>query len=181
MNTFSSKLSFLTGIAIGIYAIETIIPKPLPWLRLGLSNAVVLCVIVIFSLKYGLLVSILRTGVGSLLTGTFITPFFLFGLSGGIASTGAMWLFYNIGKRVFSLIGVSIIGALTHNIVQLYVAYLIYIKRPEIFYLLPVFILLSIITGSITGIGAIYLKKILEPHFKQVVSEGTLSDEMRKL
>ena len=162
---FKTKLPFLAGIAIGIYALETLIPKPLPWLRLGLSNAVVLCVIVIFGLKYGLLVSIFRTTIGSLLTGMFLNPFFFFGLLGGIVSTCVMWGSYTIGRKYFSLIGISIIGALTHNTAQLFLAYIMYIKRVEVFYLLPVFILLSVIAGIITGAGAIYLKKILEPSF----------------
>ena len=165
MDMQKGKLTLLAGIAIGIYALETLIPKPLPWLRLGLSNAVVLCVIVIFGLKYGLLVSIFRTTVGSLLTGMFLNPFFFFGLLGGVASACVMWGSYAIGKKCFSLIGISIIGALTHNITQLLLAYIMYIKRVEVFYLLPVFILLSVITGIITGVGAIYLKKILESSF----------------
>ena len=158
-----AKITLLSGIAIGIYVAETIIPKPLPWLRLGLSNAVILCVIGSFGLKYALPVSIIRTTVGSLLTGMFLNPFFFLGLLGGIASTCIMWLFYVIGKRVFSFIGISIIGAFTHNIVQLYLAYAIYIKSREVVYLLPIFIILSIITGTITGIGAIYLNKTLSP------------------
>lgn len=158
-----AKITLLSGIAIGIYAAETIIPKPLPWLRLGLSNAVILCVIVSFGIKYALPVSIIRTTVGSLLTGMFLNPFFLLGLLGGIASTLVMWIFYVIGKRVFSLIGISIIGALVHNIVQLYLAYAMYIKNREVFYLLPIFIILSIIFGTITGIGATYLNKTLSP------------------
>lgn len=157
------KIPVLTGVAIGIYAIETIIPKPFPWLRLGLSNAVVLCVIVLLGFKEGLLVSISRTLVGSLLTGTFLTPFFFFALSGGLVSTCIMWLAYRLGGRVFSLIGISILGALAHNLTQLFVAYKLYVKRVEVFYLLPVFILLSVIMGGITGIGAIYLRKILDP------------------
>ena len=159
------KITFLAGIAIGIYALETLIPKPIPWFRLGLSNAVVLCVLVIFGLKYALLVSILRTTVGSLITGMFLNPFFFFGLLGGIVSTCVMWIFYVIGKKVFSLIGISILGALAHNVVQLFLAYIMYIKRTEVFYLLPLFILLSVVTGAITGISAIYLKRIFKPAF----------------
>lgn len=158
----SPKITLLAGIAIGIYALETIIPTPIPWLRLGLSNAVVLCVVVIFGLKYALLVSIIRTTVGSLLSGMFLTPFFFFGLFGGIVSTCAMWGFFVIGKRVFGLIGISIIGALTHNVAQLCLAYIMFIRRTEIFYLLPIFIFLAVITGTITGIGAIYLQSIVK-------------------
>jgi heptaprenyl diphosphate synthase len=160
------RITLLSGIAVGIYALELLIPKPLPWLRLGLSNSVVLCAVVMFGFKQALLVSVLRTLVGSLMTGTFLTPFFFFGFLGGVTSTCVMWIAYVIGARVFSLIGISILGALAHNTAQLFLAYLVYIKRAEIFYLLPFFILLSLITGVITGGGAIYLRKILEPTFK---------------
>ena len=162
---FKTRIPFLAGIATGIYAIETLIPKPLPWLRLGLSNAVVLCVLATFGFKYGLLVSIVRTTVGSFITGMFLTPFFFFGLSGGIVSTCVMWIAYTGWKKIFSLIGISILGALAHNITQFFLAYVMFIKRVEVFYLLPVFILLSLVAGTITGFGAIYLKRIFTPAF----------------
>ncbi|HID92456.1 MAG TPA: Gx transporter family protein [bacterium (Candidatus Stahlbacteria)] len=163
-----TRISVLTGLAIGIYALETLIPKPLPWLRLGLSNAIVLCVLTIFGLKDALIVSILRTTIGTLIVGTFLTPFFFFGLLGGITSTLVMGFFYYHVRNTFSLIGISIWGALSHNTVQLLLAYSLYVKRVEIFYLVPVFILLAIFTGSLTGTAAIYLRGALEKNLVTV-------------
>lgn len=163
-----TRISVLTGLAIGIYALETLMPKPLPWLRLGLSNAVVLCILTIFGLRDALIVSILRTTIGTLITGTFLTPFFFFGLLGGITSTLVMGFFYYYIRKAFSLIGISILGALSHNAVQLLLAYSLYIKRVEIFYLVPVFILLAIFTGSLTGMAAIYLRGVLEKNLVTV-------------
>lgn len=157
-----TRISVLTGLAVGIYALETLIPKPLPWLRLGLSNAIVLCTLTMFGLRDALMVSILRTTIGTLIVGTFLTPFFFFGLLGGITSTLVMGLLYFYVRKTFSLIGISILGALSHNTVQLLLAYSLYIKRVEIFYLVPVFIVLAIFTGSLTGTAAIYLGEALE-------------------
>lgn len=157
-----TRISVLTGLAIGIYALETLIPKPLPWLRLGLSNAIVLSILTIFGFRDALIVSILRTTIGTLITGTFLTPFFFFGLLGGITSTLVMGFLYYYVRKAFSFIGISILGALSHNAVQLLLAYSLYIKRVEVFYLVPIFILLAIFMGSLTGTAAIYLKGILE-------------------
>jgi heptaprenyl diphosphate synthase len=47
-----------------------------------------------------------------------------------------------------------VIGALAHNLSQLVVAYLLFIRRTEVFLLIPVFLLLSAGTGLVTGLVA---------------------------
>jgi heptaprenyl diphosphate synthase len=51
----------------------------------------------------------------------------------------------------FSIIGVSIAGAVSHNIGQLLAVRLILIREDEIFYLTPLLIIMGMITGIITG------------------------------
>jgi len=63
-----------------------------------------------------------------------------------------MALVYYLFQDKFSLIGVSIIGAVFHNLGQLLIAYFI-IKNPGIFYYLPYLTLLAIPTGI--GVGLI--------------------------
>ncbi len=151
------QLSLLVAVAISIYTVESLLPSPLPWVRLGLSNAIVLLSIVGFGFRGGLLVSVLRTLLGSLVIGTFLSPAFLFALVGGVSSALLMGTVYRFLPRTFSLVGISILGALTHNGVQLTLASLLFIKRAEVLLLLPLFGLLSVSTGAVTGAVAHWL------------------------
>lgn len=155
------RLKILGGMAVGVYVIENLIPKPLPWLRIGLSNSIILCILTVWGLKQALEISVIRTIMGSIFSGMFLTPFFFFGIIGGIVSVIVMWGGYKWGKKVFSLIGISILGATAHNLTQLCVGYFFYIKVKEIFYLLPIFILLAPLTGLVSGVVSIYLRNYL--------------------
>jgi heptaprenyl diphosphate synthase len=161
MDRQEKRLKILGGMAVGVYVIENLIPKPLPWFRIGLSNSIILCILTLWGVKQALGISVIRTIMGSIFSGVFLTPFFFFGMIGGIVSVIVMWVGYKLGKKVFSLIGISILGATAHNLTQLCVGYFLYIKVKEIFYLLPIFILLAPITGLISGIVSIYLKNFL--------------------
>lgn len=150
-------LSLLTSLAIVVHTMESSLPTPFPWLRFGLSNIVTLAVVILFGVKAGMTVTLLRITVGSLLMGTFLTPSFLLAFSGGIASTLVLAVAYRYLSPWFSIIGISIMGAYTHTIVQVLVAYFILIKHFQVFLLLPFFLIFSLITGLVSGLGASYL------------------------
>jgi uncharacterized membrane protein len=52
-------------------------------------------------------------------------------------------------------------GAYTHNIVQLVIVYLLFIRHSEVFYLLPVLLLFGILAGTINGVATTYLTTYL--------------------
>jgi heptaprenyl diphosphate synthase len=52
--------------------------------------------------------------------------------------------------RIFSITGVSIFGAVMHNIGQLMVAWMV-LKEAVIIYYLPVILVASVVAGWITG------------------------------
>ncbi|MGB9617789.1 MAG: Gx transporter family protein, partial [Desulfomonilaceae bacterium] len=68
--------------------------------------------------------------------------------------------------RAFSLIGVSIIGAVTHNAAQLFVAYALIIRNEAVLYLLPFMLAAALGTGFVNGVAARYLIR----HFEQAQS-----------
>ena len=155
-------LSLLASLAIVIHALETAIPTPFPWLKFGLSNIVTLTAIVIFGLRAGLFVTALRILVGSVIMGSFLTPAFFLSASGGLASALVLALAYKCRGRVFSIIGVSVIGAYAHTITQIVVAYLLLIRHYQVFLLLPLFLTFSLFSGIISGLGAFFLIRLLE-------------------
>jgi heptaprenyl diphosphate synthase len=152
-----TRLGLLAALAIAIYAIESVIPKPFPWLRLGLSNAFILTVLLVYGLGLALSVSVVRTLLGSILVGSFLNPGFAIAILAGVTSCLVMGVTRHLGGRHVGTVGLSILGATAHNLTQLGVAYLLFIRRPEIFMLLPVFLVLSAGTGILTGLVAHYL------------------------
>ncbi len=146
-------LGLMVGMAMGLHIFESMfpIPAPFPGAKLGLANIVTLFVVVNFGPKEAVVVTVLRTVLGSLMTGTFFNiPFFL-SFSGGVTSSLMMGVTYKVLRDSFSLVGISILGALTHNVVQVAVAaYLV--STAGIFVYLPYLLLFALPTGFFVGI-----------------------------
>lgn len=134
------------------------IPLPLPAVKLGLANIVVLILIYRDGVKCAAVVNLIRIllcamlfgGVGSL----------LYSLAGGILSTAAMALLYR-AKRL-GVAGVSVVGAVMHNIGQLSAACLAVGTLAPLYYL-PYLTIAAVICGFATGILAGLLIKRLPP------------------
>ncbi len=158
-------LGILTAIAIAIHSLEAMLPMPLPvpGVKLGLANAVTLLALVLLGGRMALKVAVVRVLLSSLIFGSFLSlPFFL-SLGGGLSASLIMILCYRYIKGL-SIIGVSLAGALMHNLAQLAVAGFI-MGRGEIIYYLPVLLISAIPMGFIIGLSVKYLqaplKKIL--------------------
>ncbi len=151
MNNKNTIYTFV-AISTAIYILESYIPRPLPWIRIGLSNVIILVVLYFFSIDIAIKVVFYRVFFGSLFTGTLFTPTFFISISGGIMATISMYFAIKIFKKILSPVGVSIIGAETHIITQLIFVYFFIIKDASIFNLTPFLILFSIFSGTIVGI-----------------------------
>jgi heptaprenyl diphosphate synthase len=143
-------LSVFTAASITLFVIESFFPIPIPGVRLGLANIFILLAIIFFGLKEALLIGILKSIIGSLIMARLLTPSFIFSISGTIASTLVMWLIIK-NRLPFSLLGISIIGAEAHIIIQLLLATSIFLPGISFFYIFPIYVLSSIITGLVTG------------------------------
>ncbi len=150
-------LAMLASIALALHILELALPNPTPWLRLGLANIITLTILSIYGLKEALTVGIIRIVLGSFISGNLFGPAFLLGFSGGILSIFTMWLALFIAGRYLSLIGISLIGAYTHTLTQLALASFILIGHTGIFFLLPVFMIMALLTGLLNGVGALIL------------------------
>ncbi len=161
----SFHIALLSAYAIGLHSIEALIPTPLPWLRLGLVNIITLTTLLLYGLRAGLMVTLIRVFVGSLLKGTFLGPAFVLSLTGGVSSTLVMWAATVLFGRFLSPIGLSLLGAITHNITQLFLAHLLFVRRFEaIVVISPIILLFGTITGAFNGIvTSLIIKKIRNP------------------
>lgn len=157
-------IALLSAYAVGLHSIEALIPSPVPWLRLGLANIITLTTLYLYGLKAGMTVTLVRVVIRSLLAGTFLGPAFIMSLGGGIASTIMMWIVLVVSRRFLGPVSLSIIGALTHNVTQLVLAYLLFVRQIKAIMLIsPVILIAGLATGTFNGIVThMIIKKIEE-------------------
>jgi len=151
----TQKIALFVSLSCVLQIAESMFPHPIPGLRLGLANMITLVALVTLGFKAALEVALLRAILSSFLMGTFMSPPFVLSLSGALLSTCAMGLLFRIsgsrGHYRFSLIGISIVGALCHNLTQLMLAYFILIKHEGIFVFLPWLCIGGVVMGWVTG------------------------------
>ncbi len=164
-------MGIFTALALMIHIIEAPLPRPLPWVKLGLSNTVALVLIHLMGATEALAVTFLRTVVGALVLGTFMSPSFVLSFVGGLTSTALMAVIYRYLYPRVTFIGISVLGALTHNTSQLLVAYLLFfnaLKLNELglVLLLPTLILFAIPAGVLVGYLSYGITNRLADNFK---------------
>lgn len=143
-------LAIFLSFSIVLSILESFFPifsSFLPGFKLGFSNIAILLVLYLYTWREALFVSILKVLVtGMLRTGVF-TIYFYFSLVGAILSILMMCLFK---KSKLSMVGVSIIGSISHSIGQILVA-IFFLQTVSVFYYLPYLVLLSMIAGIVVG------------------------------
>ncbi len=156
-----TTFAMLLALGVALWVLEALFPPPLPipGAKLGLSNIVVLFTMLFLGYREGIWLAVLRTLLGSLIGGTFLSVGFAMSLGGAVASALAMALSLHFCGRLFSLIGISIIGAAVHNAAQLTLAYLLFIRQPEVLYYLPFLLLAGLVSGGVTGSILVYLDR----------------------
>jgi len=147
------------------------VPFPVPGAKLGLANTVSLITMSFYGLKEGLIVSALRCTIGALLTGSLSS--LIYSLSGAIMSTIVMAFAYKYFNNVFSLVGISFLGGVTHNFTQVTVASLA-LSTFGLYIYLPFLMIVGLFTGLFTGLAAYFVKQNLE---KTLIKLGFLREE----
>ena len=143
----------LTAGAIVIGIVESFIPSiGIPGVKLGLANIIILITLYELGILEALFVNLARVFIVGLLRGTIFTMGFFMSLTGAIFSLGIMILLHLLTKK-FSIVGVSVIGALFHVFGQILVAWL-FLSTPYILFYLPVIAISAIVTGVFVGIIA---------------------------
>jgi heptaprenyl diphosphate synthase len=116
--------AFFGALCLFLSALEYLIPKPLPFLRLGLANLPLLIGLRFFEPADLILVLFLKVLGQGLMNGTLTSYVFLFSLTGSVVSVFMMTLVYRFGGRYVSLVGVSLSGALGSSLAQTFMAVL---------------------------------------------------------
>lgn len=140
--------------AIALTVAEAAIPTPLPGVKPGLANIVVLLVLLRHGWREAAWVALLRVFAGSLLLGAFLAPGFFLGLAGSLASLAALGLAQRMPRRLFGPVSLSVMAAFAHIAGQLLVARLWLVPHDGIVVLIPVFATAALIFGIVNGLVA---------------------------
>ncbi len=155
-------IAMLLAIAIVLNVLESFTIF-IPGVKLGFANIIILIMLYEFKPAEALMVDILRILMVGLLRGSFLSPTFFMALSGGLTSFIIMFLFSRF--KIFSPVGVSVLGAISHATGQIFVAIGLLGTNAVVYYL-PFIGLLSILTGILSGIIAkVYLTKSVTKQF----------------
>ncbi len=151
-----ARLAALAACAGALQVAESLLPHPLPGVRLGLANVFTLVTIVELGCGSGLQLAVLRTLVSSLVLGTFLSPAFVLSLGGGVASAAVMSAVYLLARRLpgLGIIGVSVAGAAAHTLAQVALVYLLFIRSGAVLRLLPWLVVFAVGAGLLTGFVA---------------------------
>ncbi len=146
-----ARFGLLIGLALVLGYVESLLPiaPGLPGVKLGLGNTVLLFGLYMLGEKETVWLMLGKVLLSGLLFGS--PSAYLFSLAGGACSLCAM-----LGvKRIpdMGLAGVSISGAVCHNLGQMAVAALVIGTAPVLSYL-PILLVSAIITGMLTGVAA---------------------------
>ena len=132
------------------------IPLPIPGIKLGLANLVILIAIYRMGFRYSFTINMVRiVAAGLLFSGVFGM---IYSLAGGILSIIVMYLLYRTNK--FSMVGVSMAGGVCHNLGQLMTA-VVLLENTGILSYFPVLLFSGLITGILIGILAYVIEKRL--------------------
>lgn len=146
-------VALFAAFCIFLSTVEYMIPKPVPFFRLGLANLPILISLVVFRSKDTFLLIILKIFGQGLITGTLFSYIFLFSAIGSITSGIVMITSILLLRSTVSLIGISIAGSLSSNLVQLLFAKL-FIFGESVIYIAPPLLIMGFISAFILGLSA---------------------------
>lgn len=162
MREKTKKIAFLgviTSVALILAYVESLLPPiyaAVPGIKVGLPNVVIIFLLYRFGVKEAAMVSGVRLFIVALLFGNVMT--LAYSTAGAVLSLLLMAVLKKTDK--FSTVGVSIVGAVAHNLGQIIVAVLL-LESTQIGY----YMIILAVTGTIAGIfiglaGNAILKRI---------------------
>ena len=142
----------LTALALGLSTLENLFPVtlliPLPGVKLGLANIVVMYALFFMGIKQALVLDVLKALFVFLVSG--FTAGFL-SLCGGLLSLLVMAVLYYVVPVRPTWFILSVCGALAHNVGQLLGAGVIISSSLSLYYA-PVMLVLGLVMGALTSI-----------------------------
>ncbi|MBQ8080479.1 MAG: Gx transporter family protein [Clostridia bacterium] len=156
-NRYLVKRTAIGGLLVAIMLIlgyiESLLPlpTPVPGIKLGLSNGVLLFALYLLDIPFAILLMVLKVVLSSLMFSGINTLFYALG--GGVLSLALMIPLSRM--KDVSIIVVSMVGAVAHNAGQIIMAILImHMNAAAAFRTLSLLMVIGLLTGAVTGVVA---------------------------
>ena len=147
-------LAALSAFAIILGYVETLIPLNfgIPGIKLGLANLVIVVMLFADRFSFGFRDTLIVNLIRIFIVGIMFSNVYgiIYSLCGGLVSLLVMYLLKRTGA--VSVLGVSIIGGVMHNLAQLIVA-MIVVEQLKVIYYAPVLLLSGSICGAVIGVA----------------------------
>ncbi|MGN0506223.1 MAG: Gx transporter family protein [Lachnospiraceae bacterium] len=153
----------LVALAFIFSYLEHLIPFPLPGVKIGIANIVVMIALYLLGGKEAFAISMVRIILVGFTFGSMYSM--LYSLVGGILSLSVMVLMKRSGK--FGIPGVSVVGGILHNLGQIITAVFTMEGNTNLFSLIPVYAVAGTIAGIVVGILATLIIKRLKAYLKR--------------
>lgn len=146
------RIARLAALAIGLTLAEAALPSPIPGVKPGLANIVVLMVMLQYGWRAAAWVSALRVLAGALLLGSLFAPGFWLSAAGALASLLVLGLARHLPARHFGPVSLSVLAAFGHIGGQLALAGAWLLPAAALVKLLPVFAAAALVFGAVNGV-----------------------------
>lgn len=155
-------ISLFVSVALIVSLLEYYIPIPIPNVRLGLSNIIIINSILLFGFKETFFISFLKAILLVIILGNPIS--FIYNFSAGFTSIVTMYILNKFCSKYLSLIGISVLGSVSHVMVQILVSMVLLNTRTLINFI-PFLGIIGVFTGILVGIISNYMYKILRGNY----------------
>jgi heptaprenyl diphosphate synthase len=115
----------LGAFCLFLSTIEYMIPKPLPFMRIGIANIPIMLAVDLFTPGTFVILVAIKVLGQALITGTLLSYVFIYSMAGTVVSSAVMYVLRRLIKpKNLSFIGLSTVGALLSNATQLGIAWI---------------------------------------------------------
>jgi heptaprenyl diphosphate synthase len=146
------RVAGLAALAVGLSLAEAALPTPIPGVKPGLANIVILLVLLRYGFATAVWVMAIRLLAASLVLGSFLSPGFWLAAAGAAASMGVLFLVRYSPRTLFGPVSFSVLMAFAHVCGQLVLAKLWLFPTADISLLMPVFALGALVFGTVNGL-----------------------------
>lgn len=159
----TKKITFLAlfaSLALLLSYVEMLLPPiftAVPGVKMGLPNIIIILILYRFGIKEAVVVSCVRLAIVTMLFGN--VTMFWYSLAGAVLSLAVMGILKKLD--FMSTVGVSVAGAIMHNVGQVLVAILL-MHTTEIGYYMIVLSVTGTIAGIFIGLCGALMHKRLE-------------------
>ena len=160
---FSAKrmatLALLTAMGLIMFMVENLFPPLfIPGAKMGLSNIFSLLALFLLGPIDAFVLVVVRVLLGSMIAGNMSS--LMYSLSAGVVSVIVSSILVEFAYPKVSIVAISIVSAVLHNLTQ-NVVYCLVSNTPELFFYMPILAVIGILAGVIVGFAVWFILRMV--------------------